>query len=99
MTPHEFAHGLERIYGEELEAVVLYGSAAGGEHSKKFSDVNVLCVLREVTPSALANGVWTTPIGVSLRPDCATPAPPVRGSVTALQGRARTRRRSRSRAA
>lgn len=59
MTPHELAHELERIYGEELKSVVLYGSAAGGEHSKKFSDFNVFCVLSNPTPASLAkaNGV------------------------------------------
>lgn len=64
MTPHELAHELERIYGEELKAVVLYGSAAGRDYSKKFSDFNVFCVLSEATPAQLskANKVvkkWT----------------------------------------
>jgi len=64
MTPHELAHQLERIYGEDLGAVVLYGSAAGRDYSKKFSDFNVFCVLREATPAQLsrANRVvrkWT----------------------------------------
>jgi predicted nucleotidyltransferase len=64
MTPHELAHKLEHIYGESLRAVVLYGSAAGRDYSKKFSDFNVFCVLSEVTPAMLskANKVvkkWT----------------------------------------
>ena len=64
MTPHELAHQLERIYGENLRAVVLYGSAAGRDYSKKFSDFNVFCVLSEATPAMLskANKVvkkWT----------------------------------------
>lgn len=64
MTPHELAHELERIYGTDLHAVVLYGSAAGRDYSKKFSDFNVFCVLTEVTPAMLskANRVvrrWT----------------------------------------
>lgn len=54
MTPHAFAHELERIYGEELQAVVLYGSAAGSDFSRKFSDYNLFCVLREVTPATLS---------------------------------------------
>jgi predicted nucleotidyltransferase len=54
MTPHELAHALERIYGEELTSVVLYGSAAGRDYSKKFSDYNVFCVLSTVTPAVLA---------------------------------------------
>jgi hypothetical protein len=54
MTPHELAHEMERVYGEDLKAVVLYGSAVGTDYSKRFSDFNVFCVLREVTPAALA---------------------------------------------
>ena len=54
MTPHELAHELERIYGEDLKAVVLYGSAAGRDYSKKFSAFNVFCVLTQVTPAMLA---------------------------------------------
>ena len=54
MTPHELAHELERIYGTDLKAVVLYGSAVGSDYSKRFSDFNVFCVLTEVTPALLA---------------------------------------------
>jgi hypothetical protein len=54
MTPHELAHELDKIYGPDLKAVVLYGSAADGEYSQKFSDVNVFCVLSAVTPAMLA---------------------------------------------
>ncbi len=53
MNPREFADKLFGIYGEKLVSVVLYGSAAGGNHSKKFSDYNVFCVLEKVTPSEL----------------------------------------------
>ena len=35
-------------------SVVLYGSAAAGEHNEHFSDINVLCVLTRVTPAELA---------------------------------------------
>lgn len=54
MTPHEFAHELEKVYGEELKAVVLYGSAAGGDFSKKYSDVNLFCVVANPTAGSLA---------------------------------------------
>ena len=54
MTPHDLAHELERVYGEDLKAVVLYGSAVGQDFSKRFSDFNVFCVLRQVTPALLA---------------------------------------------
>ncbi len=45
---------LRKAYGERLASVVLYGSAAGGDHQPKFSDYNVLCVLTEITPAELA---------------------------------------------
>lgn len=54
MNPHEFAHELELIYGEDLKSVVLYGSAAGGNHSGKYSDFNVFVVLRDISPASLA---------------------------------------------
>jgi len=54
MTPHELAHALEEIYGDELKSVVLYGSAAGDDYSKKYSDFNVFCVLASPTPATLA---------------------------------------------
>jgi hypothetical protein len=47
---------LQKAYGERLVSVVLYGSAATGEHHEKFSDYNVLCVLSEITPRELAAG-------------------------------------------
>jgi predicted nucleotidyltransferase len=40
---------LRKAYEERLVSVVLYGSAAVGDHHGSFSDLNVLCVLREVT--------------------------------------------------
>jgi hypothetical protein len=36
--------------------VVLYGSGASDEHHHKFSDLNVLCVLKQVTPRELGEG-------------------------------------------
>ena len=45
---------LRNAYGERLVSVVLYGSAAAGDHQGKFSDINILCVLSEVTPRELA---------------------------------------------
>lgn len=44
---------LKKAYGDRLKSVVLYGSAAAGDHHGKFSDLNVLCVLAEVTPREL----------------------------------------------
>lgn len=45
---------LRKAFGPELVSVILHGSAAAGDHQAKFSDLNVLCVLRAVTPSQLA---------------------------------------------
>jgi hypothetical protein len=44
---------LRAAYGDRLAAVVLYGSAATGEHQAGFSDYNVLCVLTRVTPAEM----------------------------------------------
>lgn len=44
---------LAKAHGEELVSVVLYGSAAAGEHDRNFSDINILCVLRQITPNDL----------------------------------------------
>jgi len=44
---------LKEAHGERLVSVVLYGSAATGEHHAKFSDYNVLCVLNDITPQQL----------------------------------------------
>src|SRR5580704_1297117 len=45
---------LRKAFGERLISVVLYGSAACGDHQPKFSDINVLCVLVEIAPRELA---------------------------------------------
>ena len=47
---------LQKAYGERLVSVVLYGSAATGDHNAAFSDINILCILSEVTPRELAAG-------------------------------------------
>jgi len=51
----ELVDRLTKTYGERLVSVVLYGSAAVGDHSGKFSDINVFCVLKEVTPRLLGD--------------------------------------------
>ncbi len=45
---------LQKGFGERLVSVVLYGSAAAGDHHAGFSDYNVLCVLSELTSRELA---------------------------------------------
>jgi hypothetical protein len=45
MTPEQLVEQLRRAYGPELRCVVLYGSAAAGEHIPKRSDYNVLVLV------------------------------------------------------
>jgi len=50
---NQLVEKLRAAYGDGLVSVVLYGSAASGDHHPKFSDYNVLCVLRAITPREL----------------------------------------------
>jgi len=45
---------LKKAYPNELVSVVLYGSAAAGDHHGRFSDINILCVLADVGRGQLA---------------------------------------------
>lgn len=45
---------LENAFTDRLISVILYGSGASQEHDTRFSDVNILCVLKELTPRELA---------------------------------------------
>jgi hypothetical protein len=47
---------LESAFSGRLVSVVLYGSAASGSHHDKLADLNVLCVLKEITPQELSDG-------------------------------------------
>jgi hypothetical protein len=49
----ELVDRLRKAHQERLLAVILYGSAATGDHHQEFSDLNVLCVLTRVTPEEL----------------------------------------------
>lgn len=51
---NQLVERLQKAYGECLVSVVLYGSAAGGDHHPKFSDYNILCVLTALTPREMA---------------------------------------------
>ena len=41
----EYREGLERLFGDQLVSVTLYGSFARGE-GREDSDIDILCVLR-----------------------------------------------------
>jgi len=49
MKLEELVAQLQKVYGEQLRTVVLYGSAAAGEHIPKRSDYNVLVIVDELT--------------------------------------------------
>lgn len=49
----ELVERLKKTYQDRLVSVVLYGSGAAGDHHRRFSDLNILCVLRQVNPREL----------------------------------------------
>jgi hypothetical protein len=56
MTLDELVAQLQKVYGSTLRSVVLYGSAAAGEHIPKRSDYNVLVIVDDVTMDHLRTG-------------------------------------------
>ena len=56
MTLDELVAQLQKVYGAQLRAVVLYGSAAAGEHIPKRSDYNVLVIVDELTMQHMRAG-------------------------------------------
>ena len=52
-TLDQLVEKLKTALGADLVSVILYGSAAAGDHQGKFSDINVLCVLSRITPVQL----------------------------------------------
>jgi predicted nucleotidyltransferase len=50
----EFVTRMRAAAGANLQSIILYGSAASGDFHEKFSDVNVLCVLRDTAFPHLA---------------------------------------------
>lgn len=54
-TLQELVDRLKHAHRERLISVILYGSAASGDHKEHFSDLNVLCVLSRITPAELAD--------------------------------------------
>ena len=60
----DFVEQLKQVAGANLECVALFGSAASGEFHPDFSDINLLCVMRELTAADLARvapaiNAWT----------------------------------------
>src|SRR5712672_4406882 len=60
----DFVERLKQAAGANLECVALFGSAANGEFHADYSDINILCVVRELSASVLATlapaiNVWT----------------------------------------
>ncbi len=53
MSLEQFTEKLKTICGDNLEAVVLYGSAAAGDYAANGSDYNLLVVLNDLSPAAL----------------------------------------------
>jgi hypothetical protein len=49
----EFINRLKECYGAELVSAILHGSAARADHDHSVSDLNVICVLRQVGVSEL----------------------------------------------
>ena len=49
MTLEQLVAQLSNVYGRDLRTVVLYGSAAAGEHIPKRSDYNVLVIVDSLT--------------------------------------------------
>ena len=50
----DFVTRLRRSAGDNLESVVLYGSAASGKFHPESSNINLLCILRETSFDALS---------------------------------------------
>lgn len=59
LTLDELVAQLRTAFGADLVSVVLYGSAAGGEHNPKRSDHNVLVIVKQV-PMATAKAISST---------------------------------------
>ncbi len=51
---NQLVEKLKKTYGDRLASVILYGSAAAGDHHGRYSDINIFCVLTSVTPRELA---------------------------------------------
>jgi predicted nucleotidyltransferase len=54
-TLEQLTGKLKAAFDTRLVSVIVYGSAASGEPRDAYSDINVLCVLEEVTPRELGD--------------------------------------------
>jgi len=52
---NDFVERVRQVSGTNLKSVVLYGSAAAGDYVPEHSDINLLCVLGEISFLAIAN--------------------------------------------
>jgi len=59
MTLDELVQQLRSALGAELQAVILYGSAAAGEHLPKKSDLNVLVLVQSLVAEAITKASAT----------------------------------------
>lgn len=64
MTLDDLVAQLRGAYADALRAIVLYGSAAGGEHHEKHSDYNVLVIVQSLSLDKFASAgavarAWT----------------------------------------
>ena len=50
----EFVSRMQKAAGENLQSVILYGSAAAGDFNPEFSNLNLLCILRETSFARLS---------------------------------------------
>src|SRR3989442_120115 len=50
---NDFVGRLQKAAGSNLESVILYGSAASGDFHPEYSDLNLLCILRELSYASL----------------------------------------------
>ena len=51
---HEFVERIRTACGPNLESIILYGSASRDDFNETYSDVNLLCALRDVSGAELA---------------------------------------------
>jgi hypothetical protein len=51
---NQLVERLKKAYGDGLVSVLLYGSAAANDHQPRFSDLNILCVLKQIARGELA---------------------------------------------